>query len=606
VAESAASVDLIPIKSQTRTIQTCFQQCLYEVPNFQRPYSWTEDQLADFWGDVVLAQGDFFFGSTVTWVSETRDLFNDTYSIIDGQQRLTTCAIILSVVRDAFNEVFEEAQEVPGFDESLAGNQITTTQRYLIAADDDGNTYPILTRPEDMFYEYIQNPSAIPSGAKWNGSAERIGKARKFFEDHIISELNGLSLEKKIEKLKSIRANVLKARVIQVELASEEDGFLIFETLNTRGADLRLSDLVKNLLIRGGATNVPDRGAIAKRWDRVVDLVQDGSVNPDVVDRFIWQSWNSRRDAVKEPELFKGISRQVDASPAAHISYLSELEVDSSTYQYLEYEDVQVQSKKNGIRNAFAVPEFVDSVRALTIFNVSVANSTVLAIVRKYQESTLVKEAQLIEVMRLVENFHFQFTALTNSGSTGGTRARYNRFAVRLEAASTKAEVADAIADFKSRLQASLPARQRAEEAFRQLFYAPSLRLTQAQKIRARKLFIAYVLMAFAKTEKLLPAGQNLASWSIEHIKPQFMGTDNHKDPVYSIGNLTLLTSALNSELGNASLAKKIGSLRKGNAYFDAELESWASSGAEFPSDVQIAARANLLAADALDRIWKL
>ena len=113
MTEAAASVELIPIKSQTRTIQACFQQCLYKVPNFQRPYSWSLDQLEDFWNDVVLAQGDFFFGSTVTWVSEQRDLFNDTYSIIDGQQRLTTSAIALSVIRDAFYDIAERAKGDP-------------------------------------------------------------------------------------------------------------------------------------------------------------------------------------------------------------------------------------------------------------------------------------------------------------------------------------------------------------------------------------------------------------------------------------------------------------------------------------------------------------
>jgi hypothetical protein len=208
--------------------------------------------------------------------------------------------------------------------------------------------------------------------------------------------------------------------------------------------------------------------------------------------------------------------------------------------------------------------------------------------------------------MRIVENFHFQFTALTNSGSTGGTRGRYNRFAVRLEAAKSNAEVAEAIADLKVKLRASLPARERAEEAFRQLFYAPSLQLTQAQKIRARKMFVAYVLMAFAKVEKLMPAGQNLASWSIEHIKPQALGTEDHRDPVYSIGNLTLLTNALNSSLGDAPLPKKIEALRVGNAYFDPELESWANSGVAVPSDAQISERSGFLASEALKRVWSL
>ena len=123
MTEATSSNELIPIKSQTKTIQNCFREFLYEVPNFQRPYSWTQEQLGDFWNDVILAKGDFFFGSTVTWVSQKRDLFNDTYSIIDGQQRLTTSAILLSVVRDSFIEVADKYDDVDDFDATTAKNQ---------------------------------------------------------------------------------------------------------------------------------------------------------------------------------------------------------------------------------------------------------------------------------------------------------------------------------------------------------------------------------------------------------------------------------------------------------------------------------------------------
>lgn len=411
----------------------------------------------------------------------------------------------------------------------------------------------------------------------------------------------------RLERLKALRANILKARVIQVELASEEDGFLIFETLNTRGADLLLSDLIKNLLVRGGATAVADRQAITDRWQRFVDRVQDGRSNANVVDRFIWQSWNSRRDAVKEPELYKAVTALVGTSAAAHIDYLQELETDSLTYEWLEYEQVQVQPAVPGARNAFAIAEFVDSVRALAIFDVSVANSTILAVARKYQESRFVSRAQLIEVGRLVENFHFQFTALTNSGSTGGTRGRYNRFAVLLEKADTAQKVADAIQDLKDKLTGSLPDQQRAETAFRNLFYAPKKRLNRFQKLRGRKIFIAYVLMAFAKHNKLMPAGQMLGSWSIEHIRAQSTVIGgSYKDPVYSIGNLTLLTSALNSALGDAPLPSKLAALRAGSAYFDAELDAWVKSAVTAPSDSQITDRARHLAQEALGSVWKL
>ncbi|MGW4381117.1 DUF262 domain-containing protein [Kitasatospora sp. NPDC004531] len=606
MSDAISGNELIPIESQTKTIQTCFQQCLYEVPNFQRPYSWSKEQLVDFWDDVILAKGDFFFGSTVTWVSEKRDLFNDTYSIIDGQQRLTTSAILLSVVRDAFIEVADKCREVGDSCADAAFGQADATQKYLMVKDDDGNRYPVLRRSEPMFYEVIQNPNAIPSGVRWNGSAEQIGEARTFFEDKVVAAIKELSPSGQIEHLKSIRSNALKARVIQVELASEEDGFLVFETLNTRGTDLRLSDLVKNLLIRGGATEGEDRQAIAGRWDRIVDRIQQDRASADVVDRFIWQSWNSRREAVKEPELFKGISRMVGSSPAAHLSYLAELEGDAETYVQLEDENVQVQGRVAGERNAFAVPEFVDSVRALAIFNVSVANSTILAVARKFRETKLIKQSQAVEVLRLLESFHFQYTALTNSGSTGGTRARYNRFAVRLENATSARDVAVAIEDLRVKLRASLPDRARAHQAFCSLFYAPSLQLNQAQKPRSRKTFIAYVLMSFAKLENLLPAGQNLSTWSIEHVKAQSKASANYRDPVYSVGNLTLLTGKLNNALGDAPFAAKVKALKKGRAFFDPQLLAWSESGTESPSDDQIRSRARYLADDALDRVWSL
>ncbi len=606
MTEPASSNDLIPIESKTKTIQMCFRQCLYEVPNFQRPYSWANDQLEDFWQDAVMAQGDFFFGSTVTWISQKRELFNATYSIIDGQQRLTTSTIILSVIRDALNKVGEEAKDKEPEISSAAIGQAATTQQYLVVRDDNGESYPVLTRPEDMFHEHIQNPSAIPSGAKWNASAERIGAARRFFETKILGELENLSSANKVERLKAIRSNVLKARVIQVELSSEEDGFLIFETLNTRGADLRLSDLVKNLLIRGGAKEVRDRSSLAKRWDRTVDRVQDGRTSQDVVDRFIWQSWNSRRNAVKEPELFKAISRHVGNDSKKHISYLEELEEDSLTYEWLEFEQAQVQAASRGERKAMAVPEFVDSVRALAIFNVSVANSTILAIARKYQNTGLLPKSQLIKAIRLVESFHFQFTALTSSGSTGGTRSRYNRFAVSLEEASSRQEVTRAIDDLQIRLKSSLPDRAAAVAAFKTLFYAPSLRLNEVQKPRARKMFIAYVLMAFAKWHDNIPAGVPAESWSIEHVKPQSQASGDFKDPVYSIGNLAIMTSALNGSIGELPLSRKMPEIGRGAAYVDSELKSWADSGEEVPSDLQIATRAAKLADEAMDKVWAL
>lgn len=602
--------DLIPIESTTRTIQQCFRQCLYEVPNFQRPYSWDIDELDDYWTDVVLARGDFFFGSTVTWESETRELFNNSYSIIDGQQRLTTSAIVLSVIRDAFFIAAQtdaragDASEFVNL-KAQAETQGRNTQTYLIAEDDDGNQYPIIKRTEPNFREVVQRPSAIPSGRQWNGSARQIGVARTYFEGKVASSIEGKTLAETIEVLKSIRSNVLKARLIQVELKSEQDGFLIFETLNTRGADLRLADLVKNLLVRDGASGRDDRDAITERWDRLVDRIQGGTGSATNVDQFLWQSWNSRRTAVTEAELYKSILDQVRGSADLHIAYLEELEYDSIVYQYLDDVNVNIDKASLETGSALAVPEVSETLRALAVFNVSVANSALMAVVRKYEKSNLMRKQDLITACRAIENFHFQFTALKNSGSTGGTRGRYNRFALELEVAPTRQSVQTVITTFRQRLNSSLPKPDEAKEAFAQLFYAPNLRLTNAQKRRGRKVFIAYVLLRFAQHHKTLTFGQDLIEWTIEHIKPQSRAAGGVKSPEYSIGNLTLLTRTANGALADGDLNAKRAGLKSYVVWKDDTLSAWIDDDNKSEiTDGDIAARAKVLADLAVDVVW--
>ena len=598
------NIDNIPIDSTTKTIQNCFRTCLYRVPQFQRPYSWENEQFLEFWNDVVKANGDFFFGSTVTWVSEERELFNDTHSIIDGQQRLTTSTIILSAIRDMFKRIATEETENDIINTSE--NQALRTQGYIVIADDDENEYPVLERPENMFYETIQKPGSIPSGVNWNGSARRIGEARKFFEDKILNETQGMSPEEKIDFLKTVRGNVLKARLIQVELKSEEDGFLIFETLNTRGADLKLSDLVKNLLVRGGADNKKDRDAIATRWESLSESVQRGSLVNDVLDRFIWQSWNSRRDAVKEPELFKKISNFVGNNAQDHLNLLKELEEDSDTYAKFDQENRRVEENRQSVRNAFAVPEFVDSISALAMFNISVANSALMAMARKYQSTKLLTKKQLIEASSAIENFHFLNNALAQSSSTGGTRGRYNRFAVLIESASTKAEVSQAISELKEKLRHSTPEATVVKNAFQSLFYAPKLNVRKAQKPRSRKIFITYVLMKIASVSLSITPNQDLNRWSIEHIKPQRLAEGDYNDPIYSIGNLCLLNEALNSKIGDGDFNVKSGHIVEGSPYLDPQLREWVESNIQSISEEQILDRSKSLAELAIERVWTI
>jgi uncharacterized protein with ParB-like and HNH nuclease domain len=70
------------------------------VPNFQRNYAWTPTQITEFMDDIIDSAGDdhsHFWGPVVFLRSESDP---DVYEVIDGQQRLTSAIIMLSLLRD--------------------------------------------------------------------------------------------------------------------------------------------------------------------------------------------------------------------------------------------------------------------------------------------------------------------------------------------------------------------------------------------------------------------------------------------------------------------------------------------------------------------------
>ena len=72
----------------------------YEIPPFQRDYSWKKDQITEFWSDAKEVfdynQDTYFFGPIVLISSAQSKIVK----IVDGQQRITSFQILICVIRD--------------------------------------------------------------------------------------------------------------------------------------------------------------------------------------------------------------------------------------------------------------------------------------------------------------------------------------------------------------------------------------------------------------------------------------------------------------------------------------------------------------------------
>ena len=267
-------------KAESLTVTELFQSATYEVPAFQRDYSWTKEQCEDLWGDIKnLVDGQVkahFIGPMVVIRQLGKNQKN--YLVIDGQQRLTTIQMIISLIRDHW------VQLDPGKRPTPAGPKPyeDTCQSLLVSGPPTyTNTFVPNWHIRETFFDFVQREisddkrkkivrisDVSPKDLEY---AEELFKAYIFFREKI-----NILTKDQTEKLEELLLNdVLILRIDAVEI---DNAFILFDTLNNRGLDLTQGDLVKNLIFQSmkepATTNLsPAMVKILGDWDNVAEKV---------------------------------------------------------------------------------------------------------------------------------------------------------------------------------------------------------------------------------------------------------------------------------------------------------------------------------------------
>ena len=273
------------IESRDRTVKDLLSSGYYVIPRFQRPYSWDIENISDFWADVAENQSEYFIGSMVVYQLLGR------LGVVDGQQRLTTIMILLASLRDTL--------EKNGFSDQASG------LHKLIERENIENKLEFVLNTQTS-YPFLQDnvlsakSQSIP--AKVGIEEESIKAARIHFNrklNELVDEIeNNEAIPKakkqsrKKERLLQLRESVLSLNVILITLDSEEDAYLIFETLNTRGKDLALADLVKNHLAKHLKTKNQSLDGLSLKWTKMRETIE-GKRELDT-DTFLYHWWLSK------------------------------------------------------------------------------------------------------------------------------------------------------------------------------------------------------------------------------------------------------------------------------------------------------------------------
>ena len=542
------------ISSIDKDISEILSSGFYKIPRFQRPYSWSRENIEDFWNDVVVnSDDDYFIGSMVVY-----QIQKGFFGVVDGQQRLTTITIILGAIRDAFESI-GESKLANGTQGLIEKKDVNNESKFILITE---SSYP-------FFHEKIQKFGAPDEVFKDLKKEEiNIESAFKIIGDKISQELNSIENSvtikeeekgnRKIAFLKRVRDRILGLKLIYIFLTNQDDAYLIFETLNTRGKDLRVSDLVKSHLVKLLPKKNTDVDLSKDKWTQILETIE-GSNEDLSIDTFLLHFWLSKYEYTTSKKLFKLIKKEVKKANAQ--AFLNDLKMNAQLYRAILDADYRSWSK-NEI-------ELAKSLRAVNIFKVKQPIPMLLSVLREYESKTIKLKAAK-DIIRSIEYFHFIFTAVTSQRSSGGISLMYAYHARELENASDSNGKAVSLNELKVKLRGKVPSLIEFKANFLEIF--------TTSKISKYKSLVRYILIKYDqynRGENGLNLSIDYDSLTIEHIYPENPKTVSKlpDEEVGMIGNLILVDHKLNEALGTKSFADKKQVLVSSDLHIDDDIQ---------------------------------
>lgn len=530
------------IESHDQSIKEVLGSGYYVIPRFQRPYSWDSENISDFWNDVVVsASSDYFIGSMVVYT------LSGKLGVVDGQQRLTTIMILLSCLRDSLAENgFKDQSE--GLHKLIERENIENQKEFVLQTQ---SSYP-------YFQDQVLSQESTGVPIKVHKEEERIKGAHDQFNrliSHMLKSVENdptlAEKKKKLEKQKrlvSIRDSLLSLKLILVILDSEEDAYLIFETLNTRGKDLALADLVKNHFTKTLKHKNKGLDQVSLNWTKVRETIE-GKRELDT-DTFIYHWWLSKYDYTAQKKIYKEFRKIV--TPGNAKAVLDDMVSASDYYRAIHDSDYWKWDKQQADIKSF--------LKAMNFFRVRQQVPATLSLVRGYKAGKI-NLNQITKALGEIEKFHFLFTAITSQRSSGGISGMYALLARHIATIKNAQEATPILKDLRKKLQERVPPIAEFLALFPGLLYTSTL-------TKERQL-VKYVLAKISRElSHAFPA--DLDDLTIEHLVPQSsIGAAKWTDEIVGqIGNLILVTKDLNQKLEDKSFKAKKALLLK-NKYND-------------------------------------
>ena len=323
---------------------------LFDIPDYQRAYSWNKDNLKQLIDDIMDSIGlnkennnvfeeyePYFIGSIVLCSKEYKDDGSGLYDVIDGQQRLTSIIILIATIRDLTkNEayknilsslIYQKPNELMGIKESIRvrvrGKEAEFFKKYVLT---DGGTDLVNEIDEKEISEAKQN----------------MLNAIRTFKEVFVDE-NGEVLESKLDEF--TKYFLQKVVVVVITTDSFTSAFRLFNVINARGLPLTNADLLKSENLR--VISEDKRNIYTDMWENI-----EQELGKDKLEQIIGFMRTMKQNRKATATVYEEFSKKIFVSEPDYIgvNFVEHLKEIKNLYnKYINEGNIELSSKDNSI-----------------------------------------------------------------------------------------------------------------------------------------------------------------------------------------------------------------------------------------------------------------
>jgi uncharacterized protein with ParB-like and HNH nuclease domain len=509
----------------------------YAVPKYQRSFAWGSDEIEELWEDLIAAitrQGEYFLGTVVLQRKQS-----GPQEIIDGQQRLASISMVFSAIRNVFLANHDPRAEQILFSfigaKDFSRNSSPTPKLVLNQINNETFVQHIIESHDlTIINTALRDKNLHPSNRLLLG-------AYKYFLEQVLKEVGVKGTQSDdflVPLIDTLRSKVM---LITIPVTTEEDANLFFESLNARGKELAISDLVKNRLY----LEVGDQVHRAQQlWEQMENELVHLPIPEYLRHYWIAKKAEARSSNVREKQLYRMISNDIGTKRQSAIHLLEDLRKTSTDYARIS--DYRLWPDEPAYDDFF-----IESLNDLRLFRVTQCNPLLINAIQTFSDPK-----DIAKTFRIVANFSFRYFIVGNQSPGNLERVSANiAYEIRAGTYTSPSHVADALRAVSS------------DPSFRSDFTLATMPKTKTRIAR----YILAKLSNFMTQQSTKGGAEQVVNpdsrqVNLEHILPldlhdpwpsYFTRDTDPANYITRLGNLTLLTAKINRDAADVSFPEK-------------------------------------------------